>query len=37
MRGAIDYLRKHWQALVRYTTDGKLAIDKWSCGTRYVA
>jgi transposase len=27
MRGAIDYLRNHWQALVRYTTDGKLAID----------
>lgn len=27
MRGAIDYLRKHWQALVRYTSDGKLAID----------
>ena len=27
MRGAIDYLRNHWQALVRYTTDGTLAID----------
>jgi len=27
MRGAIDYLRNHWQAPVRYTTDGKLAID----------
>jgi transposase len=27
MRGAIDYLRNHWQALVRYTTDGALAID----------
>jgi len=27
IRGAIEYLRNHWQALVRYTTDGKLAID----------
>jgi transposase len=27
LRGAIDYLLNHWQALVRYTTDGKLAID----------
>ena len=27
LRGAIDYLLTHWQALVRYTTDGKLAID----------
>lgn len=27
MRGAIDYLRNHWRALMRYTTDGKLAID----------
>jgi transposase len=27
MRGAIEYLRNHWQALVRYTTDGALAID----------
>ena len=23
----MDYLLKHWQALIRYTTDGKLAID----------
>jgi hypothetical protein len=23
----MDYLLKHWQALFRYTTDGKLAID----------
>jgi transposase len=27
LRGAMDYLLKHWQALIRYTTDGKLAID----------
>ena len=27
LRGAMDYLLNHWQALVRYTTDGKLAID----------
>ena len=27
LRGAIDYLLNHWQALVRYTTDGALAID----------
>jgi transposase len=27
LRGAMDYLLNHWQALVRYTTDGALAID----------
>jgi transposase len=27
LRGAMDYLLNHWQALIRYTTDGKLAID----------
>jgi transposase len=27
LRGAMDYLLNHWQALVRYTTDGVLAID----------
>jgi len=27
LRGAMDYLLNHWQALVRYTTDGKLTID----------
>jgi hypothetical protein len=27
LRGAMDYLLNHWQALVRYTTDGTLAID----------
>jgi transposase len=27
LRGAMDYLLNHWQALLRYTTDGKLAID----------
>jgi len=27
LRGAMDYLLNHWQALMRYTTDGALAID----------
>ena len=27
LRGAMDYLLHHWQALLRYTTDGALAID----------
>jgi transposase len=27
LRGAMDYLLNHWQALLRYTTDGTLAID----------
>jgi transposase len=27
LRGAMDYLLNHWQALLRYTTDGALAID----------
>jgi transposase len=27
LRGAMDYLLNHWQALIRYTTDGALAID----------
>jgi len=27
LRGAMDYLLNHWQALVRYITDGALAID----------
>src|SRR4051812_44939 len=27
LRGAMEYLLNHWRALVRYTTDGALAID----------
>ena len=27
LRGAINYVRGHWEAFVRYTEDGRLSID----------